>query len=118
MSLTFEQLRAANLARIPQFKNALGLTCHLPDGSDWSDADWMTAVLGELGELANFMKKKRRGDFDQTEEFLIDEKIAFELADVVTYLDILAFRLGVDLGHATRVKFNLVSARVGCDVQL
>jgi hypothetical protein len=39
-----------------------------------------------------------------------------ELADVVTYLDILAFRCGVDLGAATMSKFNRVSERVGSDV--
>jgi hypothetical protein len=38
------------------------------------------------------------------------------LADVVTYLDILAFRCGVDLGNATMSKFNRVSERVGSDV--
>ena len=39
--------------------------------------------------------------------------VAKELADVVTYLDLLAFRCGVDLGRATMDKFNEVSERVG-----
>lgn len=36
-----------------------------------------------------------------------------ELADVVTYLDILAMQLDIDLGEATKSKFNEVSDRVG-----
>jgi len=36
-----------------------------------------------------------------------------ELADVLTYLDLLAATLGVDLGRAAAQKFNEVSERVG-----
>jgi hypothetical protein len=42
--------------------------------------------------------------------------IGKELADVQTYLDILAFQCGVDLGDATVEKFNEVSDRVDCGV--
>jgi NTP pyrophosphatase (non-canonical NTP hydrolase) len=41
------------------------------------------------------------------------KQIADELADVLTYLDLLAATLGVDLGHATAQKFNEISERVG-----
>jgi hypothetical protein len=41
-----------------------------------------------------------------------------EFADVVGYLDILACRAGVDLGAATRLKWNEVSERVGCSLRL
>jgi hypothetical protein len=37
---------------------------------------------------------------------------------VQTYLDILAFRAGVDLGEATLQKWNEVSDRVGSTVRL
>lgn len=116
VDLTFAQLRAANIARLPRFKNRRGEPAHSePDGSDWKLSAWCNAVLGELGELANLIKKIERGDM------LLDDArgdVADELADVQTYLDILAFRCGVDLGEATISKFNRVSDRVGCDVRL
>jgi NTP pyrophosphatase (non-canonical NTP hydrolase) len=114
--LTFDRLRAANTARLPLFKNKHGDPAHSePDGSDWSPAQWLQAVVGELGEYANLRKKYERGDIG-LEEFL--QEAHDELADVQTYLDLLAFRLGIDLGAATVDKFNRVSKRVGCDVRL
>lgn len=114
-SLTFDQLRAADIARIPQFRDKHGNLCHNPDGSDWSRAEWLEALVGELGEYANESKKERRGDLTP-EEF--KAKATKELADCQIYLDILAFRIGIDLGEATRAKFNEVSQRVGADVFL
>lgn len=114
--LTFAELRWANHLRLPQFKNKHGEPAHSePDGSDWSDAEWLQAVVGELGEYANVRKKLQRGDFTREEA---QSMMADELADVVTYLDILAFRLGIDLGEAVRDKFNRVSDRVDCSVKL
>ena len=115
-ALTFDALRAANRARLPKFKNKHGELAHLhPEGRDWSPAQWLQALTGELGEYANVRKKYERGDLNDAE---FQECAAKELADVQTYLDILAFQLGVDLGEATRAKFNEVSERVGCDVKL
>lgn len=114
--LTFDNLRAANALRLPTFKNARGEPAHSePDGSDWCLAQWCNAVCGELGELANLIKKVERGDLtlDQARESL-----GKECADVVTYLDILAQRIGVNLGDVTVAKFNEVSQRVGSPVRL
>lgn len=126
LGLTFNSLRNANIKRIPQFRNCHGELAHkLPDGSDWSPAQWLQAVIGELGEYANFRKKFERGDIT-LEEFTI--KGGKELADVQIYLDILAMRCldtvdvthptGVNLGQATIDKFNEVSDRIGCVIQL
>lgn len=110
MKLTFDQLRAANIARMPEFKNCHGEIAHSkPDGSDWSPAQWLQAVVGELGEYANERKKFERGDISVGE---FRAKAANELADVVIYLDILASQLRIDLGHAVVTKFNAVSNRV------
>lgn len=116
--LKLADLRLANKLRLPQFKNAAGEIAHAePDGSDWSPADWMVAVVGELGEAANLMKKIRRGDFPTECDVLeAKEKLQKEFADVLTYLDIMAFQFGVDLGEATMNKFNEVSRRVGATV--
>lgn len=116
MTLSFTALRVANTQRLPLFKNKHGQLAHSkPDGSDWSPAQWLQAVTGELGEYANLRKKFERGDVD-AETFKIEA--GKELADVTIYLDILAKQLGVDLGEAVRSKFNEVSKRVGCEVFL
>jgi len=122
--LSFATLRDANRMRLPQFRNKHGQLAHSqPDGSDWSPAQWLQAVVGELGEFANIRKKFERGDlgFDEYVELA-----AKELADVQTYLDILAMRCldmpgnphpdGIDLGDATSDKFNEVSERVSATV--
>ncbi len=115
-SLSFEVLRAANVQRLPLFKNAKGERAHASeDGSDWSRADWFEAAAGEMGEYANISKKFRRGDINEVE---FKEAARKELADVVTYIDILAYRLGIDLGDAVREKFNAVSNRVGVAIYI
>lgn len=120
--LSFATLREANRQRLPQFKDAQGRPAHkMADGSDWSPAEWGEAVTGELGELANLMKKVRRGDFDMNDPdtaHKVQVDIAREFADIQTYLDIYAMQMGVDLGEATRMKFNEVSRRVGAQVFL
>ena len=114
--LTFGTLREGNIQRLPEFKNSRGEPAHSkPDGSDWSLGEWSNAVLGELGELANLLKKVQRGDTSLDEA---RPAISDELADVQTYLDILAFRAGVDLGEATIHKWNAVSRRVGCNLRI
>lgn len=124
--LTFNALRRANMARLPHFRNRRGELSHSEqDGSDWTPAQWLQALVGELGEFANFRKKFERGDISFEEYEILASK---ELADVQTYLDILASRCldepgaphmqGVDLGRATIEKFNEVSERVRCNIRI
>lgn len=113
---TFSNLRYANIRRLPEFKNGRGEPAHSkPDGSDWGLSQWCNAICGELGEAANLIKKIERGDFTLDEK---REDLGRELADVVIYLDLLAYRAGIDLGEATISKFNEVSARVGSRVYI
>lgn len=115
-NLSFKTLTDANNKRLPLFKNSKGLPAHSkPDGSDWSHAEWLQAVVGELGEYANIMKKVQRGDLTMEEAMPSIEK---EIADVQTYFSILALRLGIDLGQVTQDKFNEVSDKVKCDVYI
>jgi len=112
--LSFSTLRKANVLRLPQFKNSKGEKSHSKaDGSDWSSAEWMQAVTGELGELCNVLKKVRRGDISLEDAMPM---IKNEFADIVTYLDIAAFQFRIDLGDAVAEKFNEVSRRVQSDI--
>jgi NTP pyrophosphatase (non-canonical NTP hydrolase) len=114
--LTFNVLRAANVKRLPLFKDKHGRPAHSqPDGSDWSLGEWCNAVLGELGEAANIIKKVKRGDLTLDEA---RASLADEYADVVTYMDLLAFRTGVNLGEAVMSKWNRISERVGAPLRI
>lgn len=105
--LTFNEFRAANVERC--------LKWHPQGIESWSSSDWLTAVTGELGELASLLKmRNRERDGLPGNKFSPTQKqIADELADVLTYLDLLAAALNVDLGRAAIEKFNEVSERVG-----
>lgn len=97
--LTFATLRRGNLRRLPEFKNAQGERAHSEDdGSDWGPAEWFEAVIGELGEYAD--ERRRHAGRDA---------LADELADVVIYLDILAFQIDVDLADAIETHLGVVS---------
>lgn len=88
--LTFNTLRGANTARLPQFKNKHGELAHSkPDGSDWSPAQWLQAVFGELGEWA-----QERVAYENGEQTFLEfkERGTKEVADVQTYVDIWARR--------------------------
>ena len=106
--LSFNTLRDANTERL---KSSKYKKCE----EEWTPAHWMQATLGELGELANILKKVDRGDFTLQEAL---PEIAKEFADVQTYLDIMAFKLGVDLGQATIDKFNEVSKHIGSRIYI
>jgi len=105
--LTFNTLRQANVLRASRAE------AYRECETKWTHAHWMQALMGEVGELANFLKKVDRGDFPIES---ISSDIANEIADIQTYLDLLANHLNVDLGEATASKFNLVSKRIGADV--
>lgn len=106
-NLTFERLRSTNVKRCEQgFRRKIDA---------WSPTDWGCALAGEVGELCNLLKKRHRG---RPEDQITDEQIADEMADVLTYLDLLAARFDIDLGEALISKFNRVSERIGSDIRL
>jgi NTP pyrophosphatase (non-canonical NTP hydrolase) len=82
----------------------------------WTRAEWLQALVGEVGELANYFKKIDRGDYTLYAEKQVD--VAKELADIQIYLDLLAYKCGVNLGEATTAKFNEVSVRVSSRVRI
>lgn len=115
MSLTFDELRKANVARCEQVFHKL---------DDWSPTDWATALAGETGEACNEIKKLRRLDgADSVQDtparrIVLRHMAAIELADVVIYADLLAARLGYTLEEVVKAKFNEVSVKRGSDIRL
>ena len=90
---------------------------HRLDG--WTLSDWMTAVLGELGEAANIAKKLNRvrdgipGNTETPEQ--LQCALADELADTFIYLDLLAQSQGIVLEEAVLNKFQITSRKIGYD---
>jgi NTP pyrophosphatase (non-canonical NTP hydrolase) len=89
-----------------------------PNGLEsWSLSDWCVAVVGEVGELCNVVKKMNRardglvGNKETPEE--LRAMLLKEFADVVIYLDLLAQREKINIADAVRAKFNEVSERNG-----
>jgi NTP pyrophosphatase (non-canonical NTP hydrolase) len=111
--LTLAAFRLANVTRCRRWHPDFG-------GADaWSGADWSNAMCGEAGETANVVKKLRRvetgaalGPDDPSVDALRD-MLADEIADTVTYADLLAAFYGIDLADALVRKFNRVSERQG-----
>jgi NTP pyrophosphatase (non-canonical NTP hydrolase) len=77
---------------------------------DRKKLDWeffAVAMAGESGELLNYIKKVKRGDFAFEKE-----KLAEEAADVVTYAFILLSELELDPEKVLIDKFEKVNARL------
>jgi len=101
--LQFKELRAVNVQRCEEAFRPLNA---------WSPAEWSNAMAGECGEACNITKKMLRGDYpDRFAQADALRALGKELADVVTYADLLAASLGIDLGLYIRLKFNEVSRR-------
>lgn len=104
LCLTFDGFQAINRKRCEEKFHPL---------SAWLPGGWPLAICGEAGELANIAKKVVRGDFslgDKREEMVKD------LADVITYCDLMLSALGVRTVDALYSKFEEVSARVGFEM--
>lgn len=99
-----------------------------PEGlGSWSPSDWMTALVGEVGEACNVIKKMNRlRDGLQQKQVEKDAKIAgvsvdvflraqleMEIGDAYLYLDLLASTFDLPLEQCVRKTFNRVSVREG-----
>jgi len=104
MSLTFEKFCAYSTKRNRD---------SFPGCKDWDAHKWLTAIIGELGEFANMLKKLERGDFADRPNKLDEykEEMAKELADAVLYMPMIFEFLGQNLEQCVIDKFNEVSAR-------
>ena len=68
---------------------------------------FLIGMGGECGEALNHLKKIKRGDFA-----LEKEKLAEEVADVITYAFLVLSELGVDPEKAIMEKFERVNRRL------
>ena len=111
MPMTFGQFSEANRAR-----------CESPEGfnhllTGWSTSDWMTALVGEVGEAANVVKKLNRYrdgvPGNKVSERDLRDQLRRELGDVFVYLDLMAQSLGFTIADAATEVFNAKSADIG-----
>lgn len=109
MSLTFERLREANIAR----------------QAEWPGVKTRSPILfravelgGEVGEALNIVKKLEREQLGYAGSRSTVADLADELADVVICVELLAERYGIDVGDATIRKFNVTSDRMGLETKL
>jgi NTP pyrophosphatase (non-canonical NTP hydrolase) len=109
--LTYRRMSRMNRAR-----------CEDPTGfnhkiDSWSTSDWITAVMGELGEAANVIKKLNRirdGVRGNTlTEAELRMKLEAELADVDIYLDLLFQSLGLDRAACVIRTWDAKSKQIG-----
>lgn len=100
--LTFKKLSAAVRARAKIFEEEIFKT------GPWSESDYGCALGGEVGELLNFIKKRRRINYKGNK---YKKECKHEIADVLIYLDAVANTLGFSLEECIVEKFNLTSKK-------
>lgn len=116
MSLTFHKFSVANRTRC---ESAQGFD-HPLDG--WTTSDWFVAMMGELGEAANLVKKLNRvrdgisGNKELPRE--LEAKLRKELGDLYVYLDLTCQSLGFNIEDAAVEVFDAKSAEIGYPVRL
>jgi len=113
--MKFETLRKANIKR----NDEVFSPCN-----NWSLMEWACAMAGEAGEVCGAIKKLRRldegtnSDKDSKDRDHYYVQVAHEMADVIIYLDLMADKMGIDLGEAVKQKFNQVSDRMKATVYI
>lgn len=109
--MTFEEFSEANRARC---ESSQGFNHPL---HGWSTSDWMTALMGEVGEAANVVKKLNRYrdgvPGNKVSEAELRAMLRRELGDVFVYLDLTAQSLGFSIAAAALEVFNAKSAEIG-----
>ena len=108
--VNFETLRDANMSRVVRWHGQAGVKA-------WSLSDWGVAFAGEAGEACDKIKKFNRIIHGVANESDIRgtadarREIMLELADTITYADLIAAWLKEPLAPWIRIKFNTVSEK-------
>jgi NTP pyrophosphatase (non-canonical NTP hydrolase) len=113
--LTFEEVMEINDERCAEW--------HKGDES-WTDERWITAIVGELGEMANNVKKLFRAT-DGSVGFLngetteqLEAEIDKEWADTMLYMLLFASHRKIRASAAIREVFNAKSDQLGFSQRL
>lgn len=107
-------MKTYSIKKLQKKMKERGFIIH-PKCLEWTYDQWLTALTGEVGELANEFKKINRGKKTLEEA---KPEIAKEMADIFSYLLMLCNYFDVDLHDTTVDKFNEVSDRFGSDFKL
>jgi NTP pyrophosphatase (non-canonical NTP hydrolase) len=99
--MTFKEFQKMNRARE-------GVIHYLIGGEAWTPADWCLAIAGEVGELANILKKIKRHDCPLDS---VRDKIKKEVADIITYADHLMTCVEGDTEEELQKKFDEITQR-------
>jgi NTP pyrophosphatase (non-canonical NTP hydrolase) len=111
---------------MPSFSRVNLERCTSPTGFNhaggWTLSDWMVALLGEIGEAANVLKKLNRFSLgingNDQEKAELETQFSSELADAFIYLDLLVQHAGINLPEAVRSVWNAKSRKIGYPVQI
>lgn len=104
----YNSLRVANRARQQEWdaKDELSLSYKANE------------LAGEIGEVCNAVKKLERERLGLKGSRITMQEVEDEFGDAMICLDLLADRLGIDLGVVARNKFNRTSAALGFQSRL
>lgn len=106
--LTFDRLRHANQVRQREWP-----------GNEQADLAFRALeVAGEFGEVVEAVKKFLRAERGIRGTTATLDDVAEEMADAIIALDLLADKLGVDLGTAVAAKFNKTSTKYGLETRI
>ncbi len=108
-SLTFKALANANAIRASEWN---------PEGKELGLEFAVIELAGECGELCNALKKLLRAQHGIVGGTTDRANLIDELADVVICADLVARKLGIDLGMAVASKFNTTSRKHGFQTML
>jgi NTP pyrophosphatase (non-canonical NTP hydrolase) len=103
-----EALRAANATREAEWDPESAITLAYRGNE----------LAGEVGEACNVIKKLERERIGIRGSRATTEQLAEELADVVICVDLIAMRVGLDLAHAVRAKFNQTSEKYALQTRM
>lgn len=110
--LSFNEFRLANKARCEDVFHPI---------NSWKLHDWAIALIGEFGEAMNILKKIKRvndGTDPLSELNTLYPALMEEIADIVTYADLLLTSEGYVLAEEIIKKFNKVSEKRGSQIKL
>ena len=110
--LTFKEFSSANKKRCEDVFHPI---------NSWKLNDWAIALIGEFGEAMNILKKIKRvndGTDPLSDLNALYPALMEEIADIVTYADLLLTSEGYVLEEELIKKFNIVSEKRGSGIKL